>query len=332
MYKRTEVTGDIHKKTLKLLKLDDEKNSYLEYRNQFEDAASFKKVQNFPIHLDIELDNVCNYACTFCSIGQPENDLNAYYRDVKKIDETKIYQILDEAKSIGVKSLQFNLVNEPLAHKNIYKVIEYANKLKFDDIFFISNGYLLNDKNALKILNSGLTKIMFSLDAFSAETYKERGLKNLKGANYEKVINNILNFLSLKKELKKNFPLTSVAFIIMENNKHEVEDFKNFWSNKVDGINFQKLTDYSDSNIILDSVMDNQCNMPMFRLSIKADGNVKPCCIGYGEYINMGNIYKESLSSIWNSTLMKDFQEMHMKKEASKNEHCTKCLKNSSNV
>jgi radical SAM protein with 4Fe4S-binding SPASM domain len=332
MYKRTEALGNIHQKTLSLLSSENEKNSYLEYRKKFEDAASFKKIHKFPIHLDIELDNVCNYACTFCPIGQPENKLNSYYKDIKKLDEIKVFEILDEAKSIGVRSIQFNLVNEPLAHKNIFKILEYANNLKFDDIFFISNGYLLNESNTIKILNSGLKKIMFSLDAFSPQTYKQRRLKNFKEAKYEKVINNILNFLDIKKKQKKYFPLVRVSFIIMESNKHEVEAFRNFWSDKVDAIHFQKLIDYTDSNIVANSVTDSQCNMPMFRLSIKSDGNVKPCCVGYGEDINIGNIYKESLFSIWNSKFMKNFQEMQLKKEAFKNEVCKKCLKNSSNV
>lgn len=332
MYQRTEVLGGIHKKTVDSLKTEKEKNSYSLYRKIFEDASSFKNLQEYPIHLDIELDNVCNYACTFCPIGQPDNELNGYYKNLKKLDEKKIYELLDEAKSIGVRSLQFNLVNEPLAHKNIFKVLEYATNLKFDDLFFISNGYLLNEKNAKSILNSGLKKISFSLDAFSAETYKERRLKNTKPANYEKVINNILNFLELKKKYKKKFPLTRVSFIIMENNKHEVEAFKKFWEDKVDAIHFQKLIDYSDSNIIVSSVTENQCNMPMFRLSIKSDGNVKPCCVGYGENINIGNVYEQSLYEIWNSDIMKNFQKLHINKEADKNETCKKCLKNSSNV
>lgn len=332
MYKRTVPLGNIHQKTIDFLPTENAKRSYLKYRDQFEEASTFKKIQNYPIHLDIELDNVCNYACTFCPIGQPENELNKYYKDLKKLDTSKVYEILDEAKHIGVKSLQFNLVNEPLAHKNIFKVLDYASKLKFNDLFFISNGYLLNEKNSEKILSSGLTKIMFSLDAFSPETYKERKLKNKKPANYEKVIKNILAFLKLKRKLKKKFPLTRVSFIVMENNKHEMEDFKKFWENKVDAIHFQKLTDYSDSNIITESVTDSQCNMPMFRLSIKSDGNVKPCCVGYGEYINIGNVYKDSLYNIWNSNFMKNFQKMHIEKKAENNEHCKKCLKNSSNV
>ena len=57
--------------------------SYLKYRDQFEEASTFKKIQNYPIHLDIELDNVCNYACTFCPIGQPDNELNGYYKNLK---------------------------------------------------------------------------------------------------------------------------------------------------------------------------------------------------------------------------------------------------------
>jgi len=47
MYKRTEALGNIHQKTLSLLSSENEKNSYLEYRKQFEDAASFKKFINF---------------------------------------------------------------------------------------------------------------------------------------------------------------------------------------------------------------------------------------------------------------------------------------------
>jgi len=329
MYKRTEVLGSIHRKAHDYLDLESEKKSYLKYRKEFDEASSFTKVPKYPIHVDIELDNVCNYACTFCPIGQPENKLHSYYKSIKKLDETKLYELLNECKAIGVKSLQFNLVNEPLAHKNIFKVLEYANKLKFDDLYFISNAYLLNEKNSLKILNSSLKKIMFSLDAFSEETYRERKLKSHKPANYHKVVKNILNFIDLKKKYNKKFPLVSVSFIIMQSNKHEVNNFKKFWEKKVDGIHFQKLIDYTDSDIISNSVKENQCNMPMFRLSIKSDGNVKPCCVGYGEEINLGNVYKKSLFEIWNSEFMKNFQQMHINREAYKNETCKKCLKNS---
>ena len=49
------------------------------------------------------------------------------------------------------------------------------------------------------------------------------------------------------KNLK--FPLVRVSFIELEDNKDEIEDFENYWSSKVDAINFQKLTDYKDKVI-----------------------------------------------------------------------------------
>ena len=329
MYKRTEVIGGIHQKVLDNLDNKKDKDSYLKYRKEFEDASNFRKIQSYPIHIDIELDNICNYACTFCPIGQPDNELNKFYRSKKKIDDKKIYEIIDECKKIGVKSLQFNIVNEPLSNKNLFKVLEYAKKLNFDDLYLVSNGYLLDKNKSLKILDSKLTKIMFSLDAFSRNTYAERRLKNYKPANYDKVIKNILNFLDLKKKKNKKFPLVNVSFIIMENNKHELEDFKKFWENKVDAIHFQKLIDYTDNNLINNSTKDNQCNMPLFRLSIKSDGNVKPCCVGFGENINLGNINNDTLDKIWNSQFMRNFQKMHVEKRAYENETCKKCLKNS---
>ena len=72
-----------------------------------------------------------------------------------------------------------------------------------------------------------------------------------------------------------------------------------------------------------------RCSMPYFRLSIKADGNVRPCCVGYGEKILVGNIYKQTISDIWNSKLFKDFQSMHKNYESSKNPACKECLEHS---
>ncbi len=328
MYKRTEVLGNIHQKTLNYIKDEKLKKSYVVYRKEFQNTESFNKIYPYPIHVDIEIDNFCNFACVFCPIGQPNNKMNKFYKTSYKLEVNKIFELLDECKEIGVKSIQFNIVNEPLANKNIFKIISYAKKLNFDDIYFISNGYLLNEKNSLKILESGLTKIMFSLDAFSPETYSERRLKNKKPASYSKVIKNILNFLDIKKKKNKKFPLVKVSFIVMKSNKHEINKFKKFWENKVDAIHIQKFIDYEDKNLVTNYVNQTKCIMPMFRLSIKSDGNVRPCCLPYGENINLGNIYKETLLNIWNSKFMKNFQQMHLQNRAYENKFCTKCLKN----
>ena len=330
MIDQTIVVGDVHKKTIDNLENKKDKDNYIEYREEFRSASNFSNIKKYPIHLDIEIDNYCNFACTFCPIGQPENELHDQYKTIKKLDKNKVLNILEEAKKIGVKSVQFSLVNEPLTNKNLFEYIEYANKLNFCDIQIVSNAYLLNEKNAEKILNSGLKKIQFSLDAFSEKTYSERRLKNNKPANYEKTIKNLLNFLDMKKKSKKIFPIVKISFIEMEENIHEKQDFYQFWNEKVDAIHYQKLIDYTETHKKNDLMKIYKCNMPMFRLAIKADGGVKPCCVSLGEKINLGNINKEKLFDIWNSKKMKDFQQMHLDEAAHKNEHCLKCINHTS--
>ena len=71
MYKRTVPLGNIHQKTIDFLPTEMQKDPILNIETNLK-KHQLLKIQNYPIHLDIELDNVCNYACTFCPIGQPE--------------------------------------------------------------------------------------------------------------------------------------------------------------------------------------------------------------------------------------------------------------------
>ena len=328
MSEKTKVLGDIHLKTIELLDTELKKKNYKQYRAQFSEASNFEKLFIHPIHVDIEVDNICNYACSFCPIGQPESELGEWYKEKKEISVEKIKEILSECKEIGVKSVQLSIVNEPLANKHIFEIIDFASELKFDDLFMVSNASLLNEKNSHKIINSGLTKIQFSLDGFSSETYeKYRFTKNPKPGQYKKVLNNILQFLKIKNDLNKSFPLVKVSFIELEENKHEFKDFKEFWGDKIDAIHYQKLIDYEKKSLELtEEIKKIRCNMPYFRLAIKADGMVRPCCVGFGEKINIGNVYTQSIKEIWNSSLMKKFQQMHQEYKSYENKNCKDCI------
>ena len=329
--KRTKVLGDIHDKTVQYLENQESKESYINYRKKFEQASNFEKVFDHPIHIDLEIDNICNFACSFCPIGNLDSELGQFYKNKHEIPKNKIFELIDECKDIGVNSIQFSIVNEPLANKNIFEILKYASSKKFDDIFIVSNGSLLNENKALKLLETNITKIQFSLDAFKAETFeKNRFTKVKKPGLYEKVKNNIINFIELRDKMGKKFPLVRVSFIELEDNKNEIDDFENYWSEKVDGIHFQRLTDYKNKIINFDEVKDKvRCNMSNFRLSIKSDGNVRPCCVGYGEKILIGNIFNSTLKEIWDSKILKDFQKMHLNYESYKNKACLECLEHS---
>ncbi len=304
----------------------EDKESYVNYRNEFAMASRFERRFDYPIHVDIELTNTCNYNCSFCEHGKAIEVKKEYYKSINILPKEKVYSLLDECKKNGTKSIQFNVANEPLLYEDIVEVIRYAKKLNFPDIYFSSNGSLLNKEKSLELIKSGLTKIMFSIDAYTNDVY----LKTRRKGNYQFVVNNILEFVKLKKEMKTKLPVTRVSFVLTEINKHQKEAFEKFWKDKVDSIAFQnliKLKTIEDSNKKrIEALKTYRCNMPYFRLTIKADGSIKPCCVFYGEEHNFGNIYKDKIYDLWNKEKFKEFQQMHTDYCWYKNEICKRCV------
>ena len=58
---------------------------------------------------------------------------------------------------------------------------------------------------------------------------------------------------------------------------------------------------------------------------ITCDGNVMPCCSGYGLELVVGNIYQDSISNIWNGKKMKEFRLAVNAKTEEQPEPCRKC-------
>ena len=319
--KLTYTLNDMDKKMLEAVP---DPEGFRKYREDFYAASTFKKRFDHPIHLDIELHNACNFRCAFCEHGldpKPE-----FYQTVIKLPKEDAFDVLDQASAMGVQSVQLNLVNEPLMYRDLIEVIEYASKLKFQDIYFLTNGSPLTEKKAEALIKSGLTRIMISLDAHSADIFE----KVRRSKDYEKVKNNILNFMKKRKELNSKLPLVRTSFLVTDINKHQVNDFIDYWTDKVDFIAIQNLM--SDESIEatnvenIDSLKGYRCNMPLFRLSIKADGRITPCCVFDGNLLTVGHIKKDSLKELWNSQKMRNFQDMHQNYGWHKNPICKKCV------
>ena len=79
-----------------------------------------------------------------------------------------------------------------------------------------------------------MTRIQISIDAITKDTYD----KVRPGGNYDKIIKNIEEFLSIKKDLNVQLPLVRVNFVKTSINHHELQKFLDFWKDKVDMIEF----------------------------------------------------------------------------------------------
>ena len=150
------------------------------------------KCNYFPFKIWIETTSRCNLACRLCLNREINNS------DKGDMDFSLFKKIINQSKDFLYEANLFHR-GEPLLNPNIAEMIEYAsiNNIK---TCIHTNATLLNEEMSIKILKSGLTKIYFSLDTFIKEDYEY--IRS--GADFEKTVSNIKNFLQLKKELKLN--------------------------------------------------------------------------------------------------------------------------------
>ncbi|MBU3934644.1 radical SAM protein [Patescibacteria group bacterium] len=303
---------------------------YIAYRKRWHDAQQFKIRPSFPIHLDIEVAYRCNLRCIMCPHGDP-NFKHPSYKD-EKLDVEMIKKILKEGAQQGLSSVRFNVFNEPLLEESLADLIRYAKDLGIIDIFISTNGMLLSEQKSYELIQAGLTHLLISLDAATPKTYSIIR----RGGNYEKVINNIENFLKIRAKLDSRLPLLRLSFTKMKLNVHEVKQFIETWVNKVDYITIAGYLDNLNNSEInkelaigkgnLKERKKFNCWQPWTRCTIFANGDVFPCCLNFGRDTPVGNIYKNKLSDIWQSDTVKYIQDINKAGEYFKYPTCLKCI------
>ena len=313
-------------KNAKLIKFENEKGrEYQEYRNMWENNPKENIVESFPIHLDIESTTACNMKCIMC----PRTDmlLDGTFWKIENFNFEIYKKIIDEGtKNKKLKSIKLQYLGEPLINKKLHKMIKYAKDKGVIDVMFNTNATLLNRKRAIEIINSGVDKIYFSFDS----PYREKYNKIRVDGDYDQVLNNIRNFMALKKELNVSKPLTKVQMVLMKDNESEWEDFKKLFEPIVDTVGYGVYLDHGTSNKIEQSKNKKKhkpfcCPSLWQRMYVHTDGIVTPCCLDSKRKLVMGNIRKNSLTEIWNNKKYQEMRKLHRSGRFHEIDECRNC-------
>ena len=280
---------------------------FKDYRKIWDSANRMELVTDFPLFLHLDMNQECNYKCPHCIIGTP-SEVKEYYEG-EYLNFESFKKIIDEGAEHNCPSMEPQGNNEPFLIKDLHKYIEYAHKKGFIDIMLNNNGSALTKKRGSQILDSGLTRLRFSLDAFTPETYSKVRVGSIP---LDRVIRNIETFLELRARGNYKLPLVGVSFCKMKQNEHELDDFINFWKNKVDMIsvqtyvpptpNIEKYKIYYATDQ-LDSKRTNEfkCVQPFQRVVIK-NQSIAPCCVSFNKNLVIGKIgNKDSIYKAWHS-------------------------------
>jgi radical SAM protein with 4Fe4S-binding SPASM domain len=304
-------------------------DEYLNYRKQWHNNPKNGIVNDVPIHLDIEATSACNMKCIMC----PRTDmlLDGTFWKVKNFNFDTYKKIVDQSTLNGnLKSIKFQYLGEPLVNKHLVKMIKYAKSKGVVDIMFNTNAALLNEKKSEEIINSGVDKVFFSFDS----PYREKYNKIRIGGDYDQVLNNIKNFMKIRKKMKKNTPITRAQMVIMKDNKQEWEDFKKMFEPIVDTIAYGDYMDYNTSKRPEDFLIEKKngkddkrfcCPQIWQRMFIHPDGVVTPCCFDAKRELKMGDINKETVEQVWNGKKYNELRKLHRSGEFFKNDTCRNC-------
>lgn len=246
----------------------------------------------------IEITNICNLKCSFCSISKREHK----YMSVEEFEE--ICKKIHEYTNI----IALHVKGEPLLSPNLEKILIICEKYNLKAN--ITTNATLIDKKIDNILKSkAIRQINFSLhsaeqNGIDQKEYLEKVLKSADEIHNK--TNIIISYRLWNLEnLEKNSINSNILMMIGEH------------YNILDILEKAKKKDYleCDKNIFLNQDLEfewpdinrdkisetGKCYGLRNQIAILANGDVVPCCLDSEANILLGNIFKNSLEEILNS-------------------------------
>ncbi|MBU3176433.1 radical SAM protein [Clostridium estertheticum] len=282
-------------------------------------------VQLFPVY-------GCNFKCNYCIHSVPLKG-RGYISEETYMDFDIYKKIIDDLSEFPqrIKMLRFAGTGEPLLHRDIAEMVEYAVKKQVaDSIDIVTNGSLLTKELSRKIIKANLPRLRISIQGINSLEYKKTIGTNF---DFDKFIENLTYFYENKGETQIYIKIIDCAL-----QKDEENRFFEIFGNICDTIAIEHLlpavsqidyTTISNSSTKLaqngGNVQDVEvCPQPFYLMQINPEGNVVPCCAM--ETVDVaGNCKEDTLYNIWNGKKYNDFRKTQLAKQKEIYSVCSKC-------
>ncbi len=278
-----------------------------------------------PISISFEPTTSCNLRCPECPSG-----LRAFTRPTGMLQKDFFRTTIDEIHKELVY-LIFYFQGEPFLNPDFLEMVKYASD---KNIYTATstNAHYLTDAMAKRTIESGLDRLIISIDGTSQDVYQQYRV----GGKLEKVLEGARNIVKWKKELNSKTPFVFFQFLVVKPNEHQIEDIKRLAKEiGVDEVRFKtaQVYDYendpnnlipennkfsrykknSDGSYAPKNKLANQCWKMQHSNVITWDGLVVPCCFDKDAMHQLGNLKNQSFKQIWQNDNYKQFRSELMK-------------------
>lgn len=298
------------------------------------------EISGLPISISFEPTTSCNLRCPECPSG-----LRSFTRPTGMLQQQLFENVMDQLAS-KLSYLIFYFQGEPYLNPQFLEMVKYAGS-KGIYTATSTNAHYFTDQTAKATIESGLDRLIISIDGTSQGTYESYRV----GGSLDKVIAGTKKILEWKKTLHSKTPHTVFQFLVVKPNEHEIpEVYKLARELGVDEVvlktaqiyNFENGSDlipvqdkysrYKKNEVgtyAIKNNFDNHCWKMWHSCVITWDGKVVPCCFDKDAHFVLGDLTKNSFEEIWFGKQYNQFRSSLLKsrKEIEICKNCTEGTK-----
>ena len=222
--------------------------------------------------------------------------------------------------------LTFYFQGEPYLNPHFLEMVKYAS----DKGIYTStstNAHYLTSEQAKRTVESGLDRLIISIDGTTQETYEQYRI----GGILQKVIDGTKHIVEAKKALKSRTPHVVFQFLVVKPNEHQLQDVERLAAGLgVDEVMFKtaQVYDFEHGNPLIPvnetysrykkqangtykikNKLLNQCWRMWSGCVVTWDGIVVPCCFDKDAKHQLGNLKIQSFDELWRSEKYQGFRK-----------------------
>lgn len=279
--------------------------------------------KGMPIALSIEPTTSCNLRCPECPSG-----LREFSRPIGMLQEPLNKKLIDELKST-LTYITYYFQGEPYLNPKFTDMVSYASE---HNIYTATstNAHYLNDENCKKTIESGLSRLIISIDGIDQDSYAKYRI----GGKLDKVLEGTKNIVEWKRKMRSKTPFIIWQFIVFKHNEDQVEEVQKLgkelgvdhvaiktaqfygYEDKFDLMpENEQYRRYSEQNgkPIIKNKMLNHCWRMWHACVITWDGLVAPCCFDKDASYQLGNVNELGFRQVWQNNKYASFRNLILK-------------------